>query len=365
MTTTDPLADALDRVGGQQGNRLEAVVAVEQARAVAQVAAQVQVAQRFPRDLDRVREELNAVCDSYELARVAFYAVPNRGQGLSVHLARELAVLWGNIDYGVHELRRDDVAGASEVQAFCWDMQRNSRATRTFQVPHAQTVTKTVRGQRVQTREPIIDLTDVYRNNQNQGARAMRECVFATLPRWIQDEAERRLRETLRKGPGTPLEQQVQDALAWAARRRVTRDQLEARVGRPVARWTQEDVSMLSVVAASIERGETSPEEQFDPPSGRVTADELGADPAPAQPAEPSTTTGGPVDDPRPVTQAQVTRLILRLRDHDAETDDDQHAWLTQELGREITSRKDLTRGELARVDAVLDVLDAARGGES
>src|SRR3954452_905817 len=139
--TTDALAAVADRLGGQQGERLEAVVAVEQARAVAQVAAQVQVAQRFPRDMNRVRAELDEACQSFDLARVAFWALPNRGQGLSVHLARELAVIWGNVDHGVHELRRDDERHMSEVQAFCWDMQRNSRATRTFQVPHAITVT--------------------------------------------------------------------------------------------------------------------------------------------------------------------------------------------------------------------------------
>jgi hypothetical protein len=371
---TGAIATAAEGIGGQQGRRLEAVVAVEQARAVAQVAAQVQVAQQFPRDLERVRIELAEACKSYELAKVSFWALPNRGQGLSVHLARELAVIWGNVDYGVHELRRDDDAHVSEVQAFCWDMQRNSKATRTFQVPHAITVTD--KRTKVQSRQAIIDLQDVYRNNQNAGARAMRECVFATLPRWLVDTAERLLRETKRQGPGEPLEDRVATALAWAARVRVTRPQLEARVGKPVAAWTHEDVSDLEVIASSIGRGETTTAEQFDPAEQRVTVDELavpdeppagaGAD-SPAAPAEPSQVEH-PVhdvnDDRRPITQAQVTRLILRLRDHDVETDDEQHAWLSSELGRAVTSRKDVTRGELAQVDRVLDVLDEARGGD-
>lgn len=363
---TEALAVAAEGIGGQQGKRLEAVVAVEQARAVAQVAAQVQVAQRFPRDLDRVRVELADACAAYELAAVSFWSLPNRGQGLSVHLARELAVIWGNVDYGVHELRRDDEAHMSEVQAFCWDMQRNSRATRTFQVPHAITVTD--KRTKVQSRQAIIDLQDIYRNNQNAGARAMRECVFATLPRWLVDSAERLLRETKRRGPGTPLEERVATMVEGAKRFRVTRAQLEHRVGKPAAAWTHEDVSDLEVVAASIARGETTVAEQFDPVEPRVSVDELAVPPddGPTAPAEPSQVEH-PVhdvnDDRRPITQAQVTRLILRLRDHDVETDDEQHAWLSSELGRQITSRKDVTRGELAQVDRVLDVLDEARGG--
>ncbi len=371
--TTDALAQAADRIGGQQQQRLEAVVAVEQARAVAQVAAQVQVAQRFPRDLDRVRIELHEACQSYELAKVAFWALPNRGQGLSVHLARELAVLWGNVDYGVHELRRDDDAHMSEIQAFCWDMQRNSKNTRTFQVPHAITITD--KKTRVQSRQPIVDLQDVYRNNQNAGARAMRECVFATMPRWLVDTADRLCRDTLSRGPGIPLEERVATMIDGARRFRISRAQLERRVGKPSGAWTHEDVSGLEVIAASIARGETTPAEQFDPAEPRVDPAELGnpddvPPPAaalpedqdtPAAPAEPSQVTE-PVGDQRPATRDQVTKVILMLRDLDYETDEQQHAWLSDELRRPVTSRKDLTRGDASTVMDVLQALIDERG---
>jgi hypothetical protein len=383
MTTTDPLADALDRVGGQQGSRLEAVVAVEQARAVAQVAAQVQVAQRFPRDLDRIRAELEAACQSFDLARVAFWALPNRGQGLSVHLARELAVIWGNVDYGVHELRRDDERRMSEVQAFCWDMQRNSRATRTFQVPHAVMA----RGKR----QPIDDLQDVYRNNQNAGARAMRECVFATLPRWFVDGAERALRETLKRGDGKPLHERRRDAVTWFERQRVTLTQLERRVGRPLDRWNEEDVAQLLVVADSIRRGETTAAEQFDPAEARVTVDELAAPvragmdaltnaaretisraqagdmPAgPVEPAEPShPTSPEPVGSQRRASQKSIGKLIGYLRDLGVESDEDQHAWLSRELQREVTTRSTLTQAEVNTTIPVVEQLIEVRDLEA
>lgn len=365
--STDALATVADGIGGQGGNRLEAVVAVEQARAVAQVAAQVQVAQRFPRDLDRVRVELAAACESYELAAVSFWSLPNRGQGLSVHLARELAVLWGNVDYGVHELRRDDERGLSEVQAFCWDMQRNSRATRTFQVPHAITVTN--KKTRVQSRQVIVDLQDVYRNNQNAGARAMRECVFATLPRWLVDTAERLLRDTKRRGPGIPLEERRDVIVRGAERFRITRAQLEQRVGRPVAAWTHEDVSDLETIAASIVRGDTTAAEQFDPAEARVSVDELGdpdvVDEARDEQDRPElhgSPPPAPVGDQRPATRDQITKVVLMLKDLDRETDTEQHEWLSQELRRPITSRNDLTRGDASTVIDVLQVLLDERG---
>jgi len=380
--TTDALATVADRLGGQNGERLEAVVAVEQARAVAQVAAQVQVAQRFPRDLDRVRAELADATGSFDLARVSFWALPNRGQGLSVHLARELAVIWGNVDYGVHELRRDDDRGLSEVQAFCWDMQRNSRATRTFQVPH-QIMAPAPGGGRGKVRQPIIDLQDVYRNNQNAGARAMRECVFATLPRWLVDSAERALRETLKRGDGIPLADRRRNAVQWFERQHVTLTQLERRVGRPLERWDDEDVAQLQVVADSIRRGETTAGEQFDPAEQPVSVDELGApdshdvvadaltsqrapapDDSPAEPAEPSHPTD-PVGDQRPATQRSIGALIGKLRDLGVESDEDQHAWLTTELRRPVTTRTDLNRAEVSSCIQVVETLIEARDLEA
>jgi hypothetical protein len=349
MSTTD----ALDRIGDRMtGGRVEAVVAVEQARAVAQVAAQVQVAQQFPRDITRVRRELDAACESFDLARVAFWALPNRGQGLSVHLARELAVIWGNVDHGVHELRRDEQRGMSEVQAFCWDMERNSRNTRTFQVPHM-----IMKGGR---RVPIDDLQDVYRNNQNVGARAYRECVFATIPRQWVDRAERLLRDTLKRGDGVPLPERRRNAVGWFERQQVTLAQLEARVGRPMERWDDEDVAQLQVVADSIRRGETTVAEQFDPATARVTVDELGGE-GPAEPAEPSHP-AEPVGDQRPATRAQLQKIILMLRDLDVDGDEDQRAWLTTELRRPVDSRTSLTRAEATTVIDVLQALIDERG---
>ena len=114
--------------------------AVEQARAIAEVQAAVVVAQQCPRDMSRAEQEMRDATGRIALAQRAFYRVPNRGSGPSVHLARELARVWGNVQYGVHELRRDDTAGMSEIQAFAWDVQTNTRSTRTFQVPHQRMV---------------------------------------------------------------------------------------------------------------------------------------------------------------------------------------------------------------------------------
>ena len=57
-----------------------------------------------------------ASCGRMALAQRAFYRVTNRGEGPSVHLARELARIYGNVQFGVHELRRDDEAGERRLR---------------------------------------------------------------------------------------------------------------------------------------------------------------------------------------------------------------------------------------------------------
>lgn len=232
------------------------ITQIEQSRAIAEVQAAVVVAQQCPRDMSRADGEMRDACGRKALADRAFYRVPNRGAGPSVHLARELARIWGNVQYGVHELRRDDKSGMSEIQAFAWDVQTNTRSTRTFQVPHQ----RMVKGER----KALVDLGDVYLNNQNIGARAVRECIFTVLPTWFTEAAEDACRITLRDGDGKPLTERIEGAVTlFAQQHGVKASQLEDKVGRKRGQWDAGDVATLSILYRSIEKGEIAVSEEF------------------------------------------------------------------------------------------------------
>jgi hypothetical protein len=324
-----------DRIGQQ--------TAVEQARAVAEVAAAVQVARQFPRDMDRVMADVEDACSDYELAREAFYQVQNRGQGPSVHLARELARIFGNFQYGVHEMSRDDQAnggeGQSEVQAFAWDVERNTRQSRTFQNPHVRMKD----GRRV----PLVDVQDIYLSNQNVGARAVREVILTELPKKLVRYAEALCRKTLEAGPeGQSIEQRRKVAIEAFARGNVTEAQLVKRVGRPVGEWTAQDVAELEVLFDSLRRGDTTKDEVFGDAPGQepVTAkDVAGQTPAPArqQPAEPS----GPK-----ATQEQLKKIHALLKDYGVESDDGVRQAIADILRRPPASRTQLTKADAGTV---------------
>lgn len=256
MTTLDQISQPRAAVATQ-------ATAVEQARAVAEVAAAVRVAQDCPRDISKAVELMRQACRQKALADRAFYSMPRAGgrvEGSTVHLARELARCWGNVDYGIRELRRDDEAGESEMQAWAWDQESNVRSSRSFVVPHAIMAGKGAD----KKRKALTDLGDIANNNNSVAARAVRETIFTVLPVWYRTEAEGLAAQTLQDGGGKTMEQQVADAIGhyrdtWS----VTQAQLEERLERPAKDWTAQDLGNLRVLSGELGRGEKRADEEF------------------------------------------------------------------------------------------------------
>lgn len=254
--------------------RVSQATAIEQSRAVAEVQAAVIVAQNVPRDIQRAAAEMRESCGRLAMAEQAFYSVPNRGTGPSVHLMRELARCWGNIEHGSAELRREDEAGVSEVQAFAWDKQANTRTSRTFIAPHER-----MKGG---NRQRLTDLGDIQNNNNNAAARAVRECISNVLPRWFVEEAQTLCRRTLEHGEGKPLPQRVEEMLTAFKGIGVVQKQIEAKLDKKRGQWDAGDVAQMAIVYTSITRDGFSKDEAF-PPVAADTVSELVGDSAPEQ----------------------------------------------------------------------------------
>ena len=252
------------RETGNQAVAASQATLTEQARAVAEVQAAVTVAQQVRRDQGRAEAEMKATCERLSVANKAFYTVPNRGTGPTVHLMRELARIWGNIDYGVREMRRDDHEGVSEIQAYAWDQETNVRSTRSFIVPHERMARK--------ARQKLTDLGDIYLNNQNVGARAVRECIATVLPGWFTEEAQEVCHLTLERGDGEPLAVRIDKMLSVFKKHAVTQAMIEAKLKRPRTAWSAGDLAELTTTFQSLERREVTTEEVF---PQAVTIDEL------------------------------------------------------------------------------------------
>lgn len=253
--------------------RLGQATAIEQSRAAAEVHAAVLIAQQCPRDLPSAVAAMKQSCTQMALAERAFYRFPRSGStvsGPSIFLARELARCFGNVQYGIAELSRDDEHGQSEMQAYAWDVQTNTRTAHVFIVPHMRDVKGGAK--------PLTDMRDIYENNANQGARRVREAIFAILPPWFVEQAKDLCTATLKDGGGKPLAQRVADAIAKYEGIGITQEQIERKLERPAGKWIEQDVAQLGTIYHSINQGTVTKDDEF--PPVRVTAAEIGSSPA-------------------------------------------------------------------------------------
>lgn len=321
--------------------------AIEQSRAVAEVQASVLVAQQNPRNKAFAVAEMREACAQTSVAERAFFEFRRSGQsvtGASIHLARELARCWGNIQFGVTELRRGE--RESEMQAFAWDLETNARTATTFIVPH-------VRDTQAGSKD-LVNMRDIYENNANNGARRLREAIFTVLPGWFVDEAQELCRKTLEKGGDVPLPQRVANGIAAYEAIGVTRAQLESKIGRPSADWTVSDVVNLGVTLKSIRAGDLSRDDEF--PAVRVTAAEIAAAQAPA----PAAAAPEPVPAEKTKRQQQAkpsSRLCGQLRHALIAAKIEQGetvAFLSGRVGREVTGPEAMTIDEINATIAFL-----------
>lgn len=275
---------------------------VEMQRATAEVLGAILAAQQVPRFEAEAITDMQRACQQLELAEVAFFAVPRGGStvnGESIHLARELARCWGNFQYGITELDRDDgdratnEAGESQMLAWAWDVQKNSRSSTAFVVPHK-------RGGK--TAGALWDVDDIYLNNANYGARRVREMILALLPRWYVAQASNLCRETVkRKADEEPLPMRVAKALKTLAGVGVSQARAEAKTGLPVAEWTTDTVLDLGVLYRSITEGSINVGDAFPP---------IADDTAPAATDQAAPAAGGPAE--APTTPSQPTQRDLK-----------------------------------------------------
>jgi hypothetical protein len=251
-------ADILGAATQARGVGKSQATTIEQSRAIAEVQAAVVVAMQNPRDKARALNEALESCRTREVAENAFFKFPRGGQSVSgetIHLARELARCWGNIDYKIAELSRDDDAGASEMMAIAWDLETNARSSLTFIVPHLR--------DKKGGAERLTDVRDIYENNANMGARRLRECIFAVLPKYLVQAAADECRNTLEtRNAEVPLPKRIADALTAFAKIGIDKSRIEAKLGS-TSKFTSVDLANLQISYKSILRNEISADDEF------------------------------------------------------------------------------------------------------
>lgn len=249
--------------GSGAGTSVQSLQSAATQMAVSRQAQEVQaamvVAKRFPRDNVQAFNRILQACSRRTLAEKAMYEYPRGGEkvtGPSIRLAEAVAQAWGNIDFGIIELEQR--VGESQVMAYAWDLETNSRQTKIFSVPHARYTKKG-------GLTPLTDPRDIYEMVANQGARRLRACILGVIPGDVIDAAVSACAQTLAGVNKEPLIDRV---------RKMTR-MFQEDFGVPLASiekvcgcnadaFSEQDMIRLGKIYNSLRDGMAKREDYFD-----------------------------------------------------------------------------------------------------
>lgn len=245
---------------GSEGSQITAPSSSAQAessRAIAEVQAALAIARMNPRDQRRAMDRILNACCRPSLAESAVYAYARGGSnisGPSIRLAEAIAQQWGNMQFGIRELSNS--GGKSEVQAFAWDVETNTRREITFSVPH-------IRHTKNGSYKPE-DPRDIYELVANQGARRLRACILAVIPGDVVEAAVAQCMVTLKaKIDLTP--EGIKKIIESFEPFGVTQKQIETFCQCRAEAIKPAQVVRLRTVYQSMKDGMSSPVDWFEP----------------------------------------------------------------------------------------------------
>lgn len=216
------------------------------------------IAKRFPRDEVESFNRIMQSCKRKSLAESAMYEYPRGGtkvSGPSIRLAEAMAQNWGNIDFGITELEQKN--GESQVMAYAWDLETNTRQVKIFSVPH-------VRGTK-KGNVPLTDPRDVYEMVANQGARRLRSCILGIIPGDVVEAAVKQCEDTLINGEKKPLIDLVRDMAAiFQNEFGVPLDAIEKYISCKSEAFSMRDLVRLKKVYTSLRDGMAKREDVFE-----------------------------------------------------------------------------------------------------
>lgn len=229
-------------------------------RQTQEVQGQIIMAKKFPRDEIAARNRILTACQRKRLAEQAEYEYQrgtSKVTGVSIRLAEAMAQNWGNLDFGFVELEQG--AGESQVMAYCWDLETNTRQTKIFAVPH---IRETKKGN-----YPLTGSRDIYELVANQAARRVRACILGIIPGDIVEEAVEQCRKTLIDGEKLPLKDLISGVVRTAKEEyAVPQESLEKYIGCKADSFSMNDLIRLKKVFNSIKDGMAKREEIFELP---------------------------------------------------------------------------------------------------
>lgn len=280
------------------------------AEATARIQACVMMAKRFPRDEDNAYGLMIKACGRPTFQEKCRYVFPrgrkqlpsgewvdNLVEGPSVHLAREFARVWGNVQYGFHVVFDD--GERMQLRGYAWD-------TQTLAYSEQDAAFRKLIFRKGKRGEPgkwiVPDEREMRELVNKHGAIAERNCLLKLLPPDMVEDVLRKAAANQEAGITNELDKQKKEIVSAFAEWGVPAADLVHVIGHPWNEVNARDVVQLRGIYASIRDGnsywseymrraderDNGPEpaagKSAPPGKAQVTMDELTGPPAPPAP---------------------------------------------------------------------------------
>lgn len=229
----------------------------EKARVVGEIQASLEIAMHRPRNFNTAFIKVKDECKRKSLAEKAEYAY-KRGTkkviGPTIHLAKMIAANYQNLIYGFRTV--GETNEYTEVEAFCWDLENNTKAVRQFRVKHWRDTKEgghAIRAQR-----------DIREFVASQAQRYVRECIFQIVPEDLKEHAVAICRETLKRSDPRSKQQKIESMIEKFHEVGVSIDMIEDYLQHPLSAIVNPQIIQLGQVYQSIVDGDAKREDFFD-----------------------------------------------------------------------------------------------------
>lgn len=274
-------------------------LSADTARVVQEVQGAIIVAQQCPRNEQKAYTEIINACKRPTLSEQAMYSFPRGGKnvtGPSIRLAEVIARHWGNLQYGIREISSTDAE--TKYEAYCWDVQTNTRASRIFSQKHG-------RWTRKNGFKKVDDPRDVYEIVASSATRRLRACILEIIPGDIVDDAVNQCQKTLSGRTDKPLRDRVRQMVQKFSDLGVSEDMISGRLGHKIDVTSEIEIVNLGSIFKSLADGMSSVSDWFDAKVSNQASDLNNKfdDPPETKPDPKNEPESKPVDMPEPTKE--------------------------------------------------------------
>jgi hypothetical protein len=223
------------------------------------IISQVEIAKKYPRDLARCLANAMKVFDiDPEFAEKVRYKKPQAGtsiEGPSVHLAKLIAQVYGNLRVDARVSYETDKKVVSE--AIAWDLESNTAIRQEIH----QSVWSTKNNKRYS--DDMVVTASLSAN-----AKALRNAIFAVIPRYFVDRMIQKADEVLETNykDQAKFEKRKSEMFAYFLKENILPAQIYAYLGISTdSQITIEKLKELIKVVQSIKDGDAKANEIFKP----------------------------------------------------------------------------------------------------